>query len=263
VAYESLVAKHGDEFWLDEHCTILVENAEEEQSALEVRLEDAEEIEDVEEVEEVEDWYDSAGQLVSRTIDTQENGVLFSLNDVGQIFERDEASYSGLGFSDLDPPDFPSIQRYPLAGTHGLGNIQADGLPTALDAGIARLSRALISLNDTSIGKDEAISYAENPGPLRSGGFNGYARISHVVRPTARSHDVTQGRITRSLLGTYALTAADKAKAEKAKDALVHGLPHQQTRTLLLDPDAPRDLRIEGVVHIDLRRIPKVAKSGR
>jgi hypothetical protein len=221
--------------------------------------------------------YDEAGYRIPRRIpgfsnQAKEAGVLVDLKKVGELFNMrlHNADDGGLGFEmdDVEEPKHINVYGYPQAFLHGIGHVQAQGLPDGLLDGIQRINKVVgcdLHPQDTSSddeSSDEDMQPKFQASPISGISCQLYNEAMHRIRPRASQHDAQLGTVTNAMAGTYARGFKEKRTAKKMRDICMKQLPHQHFEQRLQD-DIKTGLRKEGVYKIVVGLMKPEYRNGR
>lgn len=207
--------------------------------------------------------YCNQGFIIPRRVpcfskNTPAQGMLLNLTNVKELFDPSQDDSEGDYWED---DNLTNTYVYPQAGLKTAGHYQANSIMRSFKRFLAKVN---VSLQNEDIGVHGNIE-ADRRAPIVSGvASQGYNAVMHSTRGhSAQHHDAQLGIITAALAGSWARTDTGKRVASKFQEKCARQLPHKAFEEKIKNPNIKRDLRLENVYYVDVKRMRGEDQNGR
>lgn len=209
--------------------------------------------------------YCDKGYIIPRRIpcfsrNTPAHGLLLNLRTVKELFDGGFDDDEGLDWDDEDDRHITTYV-YPQAGLKTVGHFQANGIMRPFKPFLAEVNAVLVDDNQSDDGNGMSERVPKIVHGIASQGYNG---VMHSTRGhSAQHHDAQLGIITAALAGSWAQGETNKRVAREFQEQCAHQLPHQAFEEKIKNPNIIRDLRLENVYYLNVKKMRESDRTGR
>lgn len=188
--------------------------------------------------------------------------LLVNLNGIREFFEDPSNVEYDPDFEGRTPTPI-SVNAYRQSGFKAAGHIQVNAIPLPMVDIISNINATVAS----TFGEDDGSADDEDRSPfqcaVRGVDCQFYNAVMHRVRGTADTHDAQRGDVTAALSGSYAQGISQRRTATRLLEACNVRLPHQHFNHLINHTDLDTRLRVETVIHVDIKKLRYDRSSAR